>query len=126
MKRNMIPSLIISNLPEPSSNSNPNNSFIGLVKLLIEKANFTRGQVFYLILTGIYMSFIIITTASPTIVSVVVAIRGGNLSEIRPPIPVKDLMLGLKIWFSLGVVYFFIYAIPELRDRWKTNKKTNT
>lgn len=124
----MIPSLIICSLPEPSpnSNQNPNNSFIGLAKLLIEKSNLTKGQVFYLILTIVYLSFVLLITATPAIVSIVVAITGGNIKDIEPPIPANDLFLGLAIWFSIGVIYFILYSVPELRDRWNTKKKNNT
>jgi hypothetical protein len=118
---------MVNNLPQPSPNSNPNpnNSFIGLAKILIEKANLTRGQILYLILTVIYLSFILLVTATPAVVSIVVAFKGGNLKDIEPPIPVKDLILGLKIWFSLGAIYFLLYAIPEIRDRWNTRRKNN-
>jgi hypothetical protein len=116
---------MVNNLPQPNSNPSPNNLFISLAKLLIEKANLTRGQILYLILTVIYLSFIVIVTATPTVVSTVVAFKGGNLKDIEPPIPVKDLMLGLKIWFSVGVIYFLLYAIPEIRDRWNTRRKNN-
>ena len=123
----MINNLLVLSI-QPSGNNpnpNPNSSFIELVKVLVDKANLTKGQFFYLIMTGFLLIFVLLATASPAIVSVAVAVTGGSLTDIQPVIPVKHLLLGLGIWLGLGVFYFIAYSIPEIRDRWNTRRKNN-
>ncbi|PIC56265.1 hypothetical protein CSV80_15660 [Sporosarcina sp. P12(2017)] len=129
MKKNMsADSILFSQVPEPSSTPSTStkkdskNAFMNFGKHLIKNSNLTKGQSFYLICTVIYLSFILIMTASPTIIGVVVAIKGDSLENIKPVIPIKDLLIGLYTWFCLGVLYFIAYAVPELRDRWKIKK----
>lgn len=128
MKTN--PNFVLFSLPEPKPepdpnerSSNPQNIFMSFGKDLIRKANLTTTQSFYLIFTVIYMAFIIIMAASPTIISVVVAIRGDSLEQIKPPVPLNELMLGLLIWLGVGFLYFILYSIPELLSKWKKVQK---
>lgn len=128
----MIPNLVLSaQAPDPNPvpnsipNQDPKNSFMGFGKRLINSANLTKGQSFYLISTVIYLSFILLAFASSTIIGTVVAIRGDSLEDVKSLVPLDSLLSGLTIWLMIGAIYFIAYAVPEVRDRWliKKNKK---
>lgn len=124
----MIPNLLLSATPSPgpSESKDPNNSFIGLGKSLIEKSNLTRGQYFLLIMFLVYTAFVLLMAASPAVISVFAIIFGRSLDEIKPPVDMQQLIIGEFIFIGVGLLYFILYAIPEIRDRWKTNRKNNT
>ena len=125
----MISSLLVSSLspdPIPPNDKNPTNNLLGVGKALVAKANLTKGQTFYLVFLIVYLAFIATIAIAPTIVFVVAIIADRKLSEIQPPIPMDQLLWGLYILIGLGIIYFILYSIPEIRDRWKINKKTNT
>ncbi len=121
-------SLILSVSPNtnPPPETNSKKSLIDLVRILVEKANLTRGQYLYLILTVLYLFFVLVIGVAPTLVSIVAAVTDASINDITIPIPIKEIFLGLMIWCILGIIYFVAYSIPEIRDRWNTRRKRDT
>lgn len=125
----MIPNIFFMSMPpdpnDSKSDKSSTNNLFGLAKMLIAKSNLTRGQMFYLIFFIVYLCFIATVAISPTIVYSLAIVGGRDLSEIKPPIPINNLLTGLYIVIGLGILYFALYALPEVRDRWNTKKKSN-
>lgn len=114
----MLNLLLNTHIPGPGKPNKPKSEFLDFGKLLIQKSNLTKGMYFYLIVTVVYLSFFLFIAVAPTIVYAIVAIRGGDLNQIKPPIPLTPLLTGLFIWFIVGIMYYIAYSIPEIRDRW--------
>ncbi|MER1958860.1 MAG: hypothetical protein ABS942_15865 [Solibacillus sp.] len=125
----MISSILMMNLePSPNNNSKQSsgNSFIEVAKIVMSKANFTRGQWFYFGFLVLYLAFFTIIAISPTIVYIAALFTERELSEIKPPIPLNNLLNGLYVVLGVGLLYFILYSFPELRDRYNTKRKSNT
>lgn len=121
----MINSILFMNLnPTPDNQSSKNgNGFIEVAKIVMSKANFTRAQWFYFGFAVLYTAFFVIMAVPNTTIYLAAIFKGMDLSELNSPVPLLELSIGLLIVYALGAIYFVLYSIPELRDRFNTKKK---